>query len=296
MMARATGPGRAARLDRADHLRADAGALSALTGDGAMLLLLDGLAARLDGDGRLGWGMLDDAPADAELVLLGLIDGRGCFAAVPRGQGDAGGDEGRRVFGLLSATDPDEAALYAMARSLVDWHARHRFCARCGGQTAPGRGGWQRDCTDPGCHAVHYPRVDPVTIMTVENRRGELLLGRQPRFPARFYSALAGFVEPGETVEEAVAREVREEAGIDVRDVEYVASQAWPFPSQLMIGCHCFADDDRLVVDRHELEDARWFTRAEVAAAIAEASDAAFSPPPLFAVAHQLIRAWLARG
>lgn len=289
-----TGPALDLRLDRADHLRANPEALAAVAGQDARLLLLEGLDARLDAHGRLAWGGLDEAATDAEFVFLGLIEGRGCFAAVPREVPTAG--EGRRLFGLLTAGDPQEAALYAMARSLVDWHARHRFCARCGGKTLHGRGGWQRDCGDPGCGATHYPRVDPVTIMTVENGSGELLLGRQPSFPDGFYSALAGFVEPGETIEEAVTREVREEAGIVVRDVEYVASQAWPFPSQLMIGCHCFADSDRLTIDHTELEDAGWFSRTEVMAALAGEIGARFVPPPPFAVAHRLISGWLQRG
>ena len=130
---------------------------------------------------------------------------------------------------------------------------------------------------------------------------GRMLLGRQPRFPARFYSTLAGFVEPGETIEEAVAREVLEEAGVRVRDVTYVSSQPWPFPSSLMIGCHAIAENDDLRIDTTELDDARWFTRAEVASAF-EALEAgrpdegAFTAPPDQAIAHHLMRWWLDRG
>ena len=119
---------------------------------------------------------------------------------------------------------------------------------------------------------------------------------RQPRFPERRFSALAGFVEPGETIEEAVAREVLEEAGIIARDVSYVASQPWPFPSSLMIGCHAFTDDPAITIDRNELEDARWFTRAEVEAAMAGDENAPFIAPPVTAIAHQLVRWWLGRG
>ena len=155
------------------------------------------------------------------------------------------------------------------------------------------KGGWQRDCA--GCGAEHFPRVDPVTIMLVEHDDA-LLLGRQPRFPQGNYSALAGFVEPGEAIEEAVAREVLEEAGVRVRDVTYVASQPWPFPSSLMIGCHAQADDRALAIDRTELEDARWFTRAEVAEALAAsargARGRAFNTPPPTAIAHHLLRWW----
>ena len=157
------------------------------------------------------------------------------------------------------------------------------------------KGGWQRNCTSDACKGEHYPRVDPVTIMLVEHD-GKLLLGRQPRFPEGFYSALAGFVEPGESIEEAVKREVLEEAGIVARDVTYVASQPWPFPSSLMLGCHAFADDDTITIDETELEDARWFTRDEVARAVAGGADAPFVAPPAVAIAHQLMRWWLARG
>ena len=183
------------------------------------------------------------------------------------------------------------------ARALVDWHARHRFCARCGAGTVLAKGGWQRNCGS--CKAEHFPRVDPVTIMLVEHDNS-ILLGRQPRFPEGNYSALAGFVEPGETIEEAVAREVFEEAGVRVRDVTYVMCQPWPFPSSLMIGCHAFADDPAVTVDTNELEDACWFTRAQVEdamrAAQAGGRGEAFGAPPPFAVAHHLLNWWVRRG
>ncbi|OCC22742.1 NADH pyrophosphatase [Croceicoccus estronivorus] len=284
-------------LDRADHIRNDPEALEALKDERALLLLLEGLDPVMDDDNRLQWGSLSDAPTGAELVFLGLMDGRVCFAAVPSA-GEGGplnmGSSIRRVMGGMPSID---LALYGMARSVVDWHARHRFCAQCGGSTVPAKGGWQRDCSS--CKAQHFPRVDPVTIMVVEHR-GRLLLGRQPRFPEGFYSALAGFVEPGETVEEAVAREVMEEAGVRVNNVDYVMSQPWPFPSQLMIGCYARAEDDRLIVDRTELEDARWFTHEEVARAVAGQAEqslegAPFVPPPPVAIAHHLLKWWLRR-
>jgi NAD+ diphosphatase len=180
------------------------------------------------------------------------------------------------------------------ARSLVDWHARHRFCAKCGSATVLAKGGWQRNCTNAACKAEHFPRVDPVTIMLVEHD-GNLLLGRQPRFPPRRFSALAGFVEPGETIEGAVAREVFEEAGVRACDISYIASQPWPFPSSLMIGCHSFTDDPALTIDTTELDEARWFTRAEVAQAMSGDEDGAFIAPPPFAVAHYLLKWWLER-
>lgn len=280
-----------ATLDRADNIRCDPARLDALKDWRARLLKLDGLDPVIDPASRLEWGSLADCPADSELVFLGLSEGRGCFAAVPPA-GEAGmvriGGRAWRAMGILNRED---LATYGMARSLVDWHARHRFCAQCGAGTAIAKGGWQRTCD--ACGANHFPRVDPVTIMLVEHD-GRMLLGRQPRFGPRRYSLLAGFVEPGESIEEAVAREVFEEAGIRCRDVSYIASQPWPFPSQLMMGCHAFAEDDRITIDLTELEDARWFTRGEVAEAMDAGEDgAAFIAPPPQAIAHQLMRWWL---
>ena len=282
------------RLDRADHVRADAAALSALMGWRARLLLLDGLAPEMTPDGGLAWGALADADPAAELVFLGLLDGRGCFAAVAPSLIGSVAPPDPRMRTVMATLPPEDLATYGAARALVDWHARHRFCARCGNSTVLAKGGWQRNCTSEPCKGEHFPRVDPVTIMLVEHG-GQLLLGRQPRFPAGFYSALAGFVEPGESIEEAVKREVLEEAGVTARDVTYVASQPWPFPSSLMLGCHAFTDDPALTVDTTELEDARWFTREQVAGALAGAADAAFVAPPGQAIAHQLLRWWLAR-
>jgi NAD+ diphosphatase len=283
-------------LDRADHVRSDPDALAALLGLRARLLLLDGLDPRVGDDGGLAWGSLADADPLADLVFLGIdAEGHGCFAAVPAAGSSAPGNP--RTWLGLAALPAGDLATYGMARSLVNWHARHRFCANCGAATAAAKGGWQRSCGT--CAAEHFPRVDPVTIMLVEHE-GALLLGRQPRFPAGNYSALAGFVEPGETVEEAVAREVHEEAGVRVRDVSYIASQPWPFPSNLMIGCLAHADDPALQIDRTELEDARWFSRGEIAEAIAAVGRGergrAFNAPGRQTIAHNLLRWWLERG
>jgi NAD+ diphosphatase len=287
-------------LDRADHIRSDPQALAALLGPRARLLLLDGLDARFGADGGLTWGSLADADPQAELVFLGLdADGRGCFAAVPGSGSPAPGNP--RLWSALAELPHGDLATYGGARSLVNWHARHRFCPNCGGPTVLTKGGWQRSCTT--CAAEHFPRVDPVTIMLVQrtdSSGNHLLLGRQPRFPLGNYSALAGFVEPGETIEEAVAREVLEEAGVRVRDVSYVSSQPWPFPSNLMIGCLAHADHAALTIDYTELEDARWFSREQVIEAVAAADrgerGAAFNPPPRFAIASDLLRWWLAPG
>lgn len=281
-------------LDRADHIRADPAALEGMMDWRARLLKLDGLDPLVTPEGSLDWGTLGDADPASELVFLGLLGGKACFAEVaPRLIGSVA-PANPRLWAAMSALAPEELATYGTARAVVDWHARHRYCARCGSATKLAKGGWQRNCTNDACKAEHFPRVDPVTIMLVEHG-GSLLLGRQPRFPPKRFSALAGFVEPGESIEEAVAREVREEAGIDVRDVTYVASQPWPFPSSLMIGCHSYATSAELTIDMTELDEADWFSREEVAAAMAGDENARFIAPPPQAVAHHLLKWWLAR-
>lgn len=289
-------------IDRADNIRVDDKALAGLMDWRARVLLLDGLLPQYDENGALAWGTLADVAPGAELVFLGLLDGKPCFAAVPDEGASGPAYAMPRAWAAIQQLAPVDLAIYGGARSLVDWHARHRFCARCGGTTRLAKGGWQRTCASEsgGCGAEHFPRTDPVTIMLVEHEaEGEkrLLLGRQPRFPPRSFSALAGFVEPGETIEEAVAREVFEEVGVRVRDVQYIATQPWPFPSQLMIGCHAMALDDAITLDVTELEEARWFTRDEVVEAIATiGSDAGpFNAPPPAAIANSLLHWWLER-
>ena len=280
-------------LDRADHIRTDPARLAEERRSG-VLLQLDELLPVLDAEDRLTWAPASDAPADAALVFLGMLEGRAAFAEVPP-RGDKGPAYAHRpAWAEVSRLSAPELAIYGEARTMLDWHARHRFCAQCGEATRPAKGGWQRDC--PACAAQHFPRVDPVAIMLVECQ-GQLLLGRQSRFPRRSFSALAGFIEPGETVEEAVAREVFEEAGVRVTGVRYIASQPWPFPSQLMIGCIAHASSLELVIDKTEIEDARWFTRAEVAEALAKgAKSASFVPPPKQAIAHDMLQWWLEQG
>jgi len=274
------GPG----LDRADALRAFPEQIAALARrPDARLLAWDNGAPALDEQGRLVWAAVEgDAP-----LFLGLDGHVPHFSSLPPGDVPI---DSRAHFGLLGQLDPADAPIFAAALSLANWHRRHAFCSMCGAPTAPNRGGWSRACQP--CGADHYPRSDPVVIMLAEYR-DRLLLGRQPHYPAQRYSALAGFVEPGETIEAAVARELFEEAGIAVRDVTYIASQPWPFPSTLMIGAHAIADSDSLTIDHHELDDARWFSRAEVDAALAGEADAAFVPPPRFAIARTLVDRWV---
>jgi NAD+ diphosphatase len=286
-------------LDRADAIRGDADALAGLMNYRARLLLLDGLEPRFGEDGGLVFGSMADAADDDELVFLGLDEaGRGCFVVAPAAAAGSVAPPNPRMWQGMAGLTAHELAIYGTARAVAGWHARHRFCPRCRAGTVLAKGGWQRNCLGAVCGAEHFPRVDPVVIMLVEHE-GSLLLGRQPRFPDKRFSALAGFLEPGETLEAAVAREVFEEAGVRVREVAYVASQPWPFPSTLMLGCYAKAEGRDLVIDKNELDDARWFTRDEVAEAMAAGErgevGAAFGAPPKHAVAHVLLRWWLAR-
>ena len=273
-----SGPG----LDRAAALRADEAALHRLAeGSSArQLKWSDGLPL-LSVDGELQW-----EPTSRPELFLGFDGEVARFSAIEDVRADA-----RAAFPLMALLHSGDAPLFAAALSLARWHSRHRFCANCGHLTKIVRGGWSRSC--PACGAEHYPRVDPVVIMLVEFD-GRLLLGRQSQYPPGRYSALAGFVEVGENLEAAVAREIYEEAGINVRNIRYVASQPWPFPSSLMIGCQAEAESDGLRIDRAELEDARWFGREEVDEALAGAAGASFLPPPKTAIARTLLECWLA--
>jgi len=191
------------------------------------------------------------------------------------------------VRGLVEA---DHLAALAEGKALLNWHGRHRCCSTCGAATVVVEGGWRRDC--PSCKAQHFPRTDPVVIMlAVEGER--CVLGRSYRFQAGMWSCLAGFVEPGEAIEDAVRRETREEAGIICGRVRYFASQPWPFPTSLMIGCHAEALSHDIVVDRSELDDARWFEREEVASMLLRCHPDGLNTPPSMAIAYHIIRAWV---
>jgi len=203
----------------------------------------------------------------------------------------------RKVGMLVSASD---AAVLAYARALMGWHRRHRYCGACGAATEPCYAGHMRRCTNPDCHIEHFPRTDPAVIMLVEHRPANgaprrVLLAHNHRSPVRAFSTLAGFVEPGETLEEAVAREVWEETGVRVSDVTYQGAQPWPFPSSLMIGFRAVAESDAIAIDREELDDAQWFTAAEVAQ-FGEWGDetARFQLPRRDSIARTLIDAWVA--
>jgi NAD+ diphosphatase len=233
-------------------------------------------------------GHLVLVPPNDDSVFLGLSGERPLFA---QDAGDTEPERGRPAGLREAATElpADEAALAAYAGSLLAWHRRHRFCANCGKPTRHADGGHERHCEH--CDAHHFPRTDPVVIVRVVH--GErLLLGRQADWPERRFSVLAGFVEPGETLEEAVRREVREEASVEVGEVGYVASQPWPFPSSLMIGFHAVANRGAEPRPRDgELSEVRWFGRAEVEAAAAGSAGVRLPPP--YSISRRLIDRWL---
>jgi NAD+ diphosphatase len=233
---------------------------------------------------------------DATEVFLGLNQGAACFArdisALPDPLAAALASLGhfrdaRAAASLLSAA---EIAILGQAKALIDWHNRHGFCANCGAKTALADGGYRRLC--PLCKAEHFPRTDPAVIMLV-TAGDRCLLGRNKRFAGGHFSTLAGFVEPGETIEEAVRREVLEEVRLRVGAVRYFASQPWPFPSNLMIGCYAEAETREIAVDGHEILTARWFERALVNKILSGESNEV-SLPRRDAIAHHLIRTWAA--
>jgi NAD+ diphosphatase len=232
-----------------------------------------------------------------EEVFLGHLGARPVVArlAPPEAADLFREDPGFIVTDLRSAAmnriaPHEELGILATAKSLLDWHARHRFCANCGSPTTVAQAGFRRDCGR--CGAQHFPRTDPFVTMLVS--RGErCLLGRQTRFLPGMYSCLAGFLEPGETIEAAVRRETFEEAGVRVGAVRYSASQPWPFPSSLMIGCMGEAETDEVTVDREELEDARWFSREDVRLMLRREHPEGFFVPPSVAIANYLLREWL---
>jgi NAD+ diphosphatase len=289
-------------LDRVSQRRQDAGWVgSLLQHPDTQLLPLHGLkpqvrhssAAALDWQSVAPWQPLIDA--GNTLILLGVRDGRAHFAldatAAEPPHEDAVIMDARAVAPMI---DEGEAAILAEARSLIDWHARHRFCAQCGTPSVVASGGWVRHC--PNCGAHHFPRVDPVVIMLAV--RGErCLLGRGRRRPGARFSCLAGFMEPGETLEEAVRREIFEESGIRVGRVRYLASQPWPFPSSLMMGFLAEALSEEITIDPDELAEARWFAREEIRDMVARAATGPDDPtqvslPGPVAIAHHICRRW----
>ena len=227
-------------------------------------------------------GLLGDAPR------FGIgIDPAAAEALKPRGDLLVTDLRSIAAQGLV---DAEHLPPLAEAKALLHWHARHRFCSNCGAATHVLDGGWRRDC--PACKAQHFPRTDPMVIM-LATHGDRCVLGPSGRFASTMWSCLAGFVEPGEAIEDAVRREIREEIGIPCGRVDYFESQPWPFPSSLMIGCHAQALSSELIVDREELEDARWFDRDEIVAMLQRKHPGGLTTPLPVAIAHHIIRAWV---
>lgn len=302
-------------LDRAAELRGDEGAMAALLAEaGARVLVFWEGKPALFPAAAMAWVLpgaeiLSDA---GPLMFLGRDDDGPWFAAdVDRWQPDVmphtldafldaseqvhpGLPEGARFVELrnvLAELEPRQAELLATAKAVLGWHRSHRFCSKCGGHSEMADAGWQRLC--PACGARHFPRTDPVVIMLVVDG-DKALLGRSPHWPEKMYSLLAGFVEPGETLEAAVRREVLEETGVQVSQVDYALSQPWPFPNSLMFGCVGLAETTDITIDPQEIEDALWVTRAEMGQ-ILDGTHADIGQPRQGAVARYLMEAWVAR-
>jgi len=301
-------------LDRAAHLRGDGAAVAALLASGRVLALWRGKPL-LAGEEALGW-LAPDHPALAiagPAVFLGLDEaGQGLFARdlsawlPPEGTDlpqPGFFDKTRQphpdlppthafaeLRGVMTRLSAREAELAATARAVLMWHRSHGFCAQCGAASDMVQAGWQRSC--PACGTQHFPRTDPVVIMLV-TRGNAALLGRSPGWPEGMYSCLAGFIEPGETIEAAVRREVFEESGVRVGAVRYLASQPWPFPASLMIGCAAEAVSEAITVDPAELEAALWITREEALQSLC-GDHPLVRPARPGSIAHFMLTNWLA--
>lgn len=300
-------------LDRAAHLRGDAEEQARLLTLGRVLPLWRGKPLMQAGE-RLGW-----VPAGSAVlaqgkapVFLGFDGGLPCFAAdiadwvpgdgqEPLGSGFSDISEQRHpdapsdhafceLRAVMLRLTTREAELAATAKAVLHWHSGHGFCAACGAASIQAMAGWQRTC--PACGTHHFPRTDPVVIMLV-TRGNRALLGRSPGWPEGMYSCLAGFIEPGETIEAAVRREVLEESGVQIGAVRYLSSQPWPFPASLMLGCAAEALTESITLDPEELEHALWVSREEMVAVMA-GEHPQIKPARKGAIAHFLIQNWLA--
>ena len=294
-------------LDRASEKRVDAEWIAAKRRDASSLILpMWRLQPFILGNekaqppvelGLLRPGLCDSlAAADAPCIFLGLEGQNAMFALDisaardPISEGPIAGLGHFRDARVAGATLPmKDAAIMGQAKAMIDWHNRHGFCANCGAATRIVDGGWRRLCEE--CKTEHFPRTDPVVIM-LATHGDACLVGRNKRFPGNFYSALAGFMEPGETIEEAVRRELSEEVNLKVGRVHYHATQPWPFPSSLMIGCLAEAESRDFKPDGEEISDARWLDRATAKRLIAGERLPDISVPPAVAIAHHLIKAF----
>jgi NAD+ diphosphatase len=293
-------------LDRASERRTDARFIETATTTATTRAVVVGgelIVLRKAGNGADARFSVEEARrlgADGEQILLGIAEDAAwlAFAVAPDQVQELRTRDDLLVLDLRSIAmqglvPPEQLQPIATAKALLTWHARHRFCANCGTATNLTEAGWRRDC--PSCEAQHFPRTDPCVIMlAIDGER--CLLGRSARFPPGMWSCLAGFVEPGESFEEAVRRETREETGVIVSRVTYYASQPWAFPMSIMVGCFAEATGTTLAIDRNEIEDARWMPREEAASMLLRKHPDGLTTPPPAAIAHHLIRAYAERG
>jgi NAD+ diphosphatase len=297
-------------LDRASYRRADKEWVATQLADSGSLFVPFHrlqpfvLPEEKPSEGKdVGWlrmGLLKElAGPDPLTVFLGINKrGRALFAVDvsslknpenhPALKG-LGAFEELRGLAMAGEITPTELAILAQGKSMIDWHQRHGFCSVCGTKSEIYEAGYKRQC--PSCKAEHFPRTDPVVIM-LSTYGDSCFLGRQKIWPKGMHSALAGFIEPGESIEEAVARELHEEAGLITASVTYHSTQPWPYPSSLMIGCIAVAETDAFKIDGIELSEGRWFTRTEVKAVLAGQGDGSVWLPPPFAIAHQLVKSF----
>jgi NAD+ diphosphatase len=287
-------------FDRAAHRRTDEAWLADAWANGRALLITSrsATAATDDVPPRIALRTTDGVPADAPRRFLGVVEGVAHFAVTVDGSGEG---KWLTLRDLGEVLDDLTAGLFTTAVALEQWHQRHTHCPQCGQPTHESNSGWTRTCPNDG--SQHFPRTDPAVIMLVSDGSDRALLGRGIEWPEGRYSTLAGFVEPGESIEAAVAREVFEEVGIRVRDIRYVASQPWPFPSSLMLGFHARLDGDPdIQLDPVEMAEAGWFTRAEVQRA-ADWVDSGTEPDPdarvrgispQLSISRYLVDLWLA--
>ena len=282
--------------DRAGARRTDDAWLAAAWQHARVVLISTGSATPVDASGRVELREAASAP-DGPRRFLGVVDDVPIFTVTA----EPDGGNWRTLREVGPVIDDLDAGLVVSAIGLEQWHERHGFCPRCGSLTVERQAGWTRECVND--HSVHFPRTDPAVIMLVHDGGDRALLGQGKQWPPGRFSTLAGFVEPGESVESAVAREVSEEVGVHIRDVRYVASQPWPFPASLMLGFTALLDGEpRITLDGTEMADAGWFTRAEVRR-VADWTDEATVPntgtalraiPPRFSISRYLIDRWLA--
>lgn len=291
-------------LDRGDVIRrAPALLKAALEAETSIFLLFSELEVLVNNEQQLRLGWLNQSQVtrlklESEPILLGFENDIAHFALDVSSisnliqileLGDDWAFKDCRAAAM--EMDNGETGIIAQGRAQVSWHSNHQFCSKCGGNTEPQRGGLTRHCEL--CRTDHFPRTDPVVIMLItDGERCLLGQGHGPMVKINMYSTLAGFIEQGESIEEAVRREVKEEAGIDVGRVRYHSSQPWPFPSSLMIGCHAEALSEKITIDTVEINDARWFSKAEVKAALHSKTDGLYLPGSM-AIAHHLIRTWI---